>query len=83
MSVALKAVAWARRFSQTVKRLTGFQSTGESWLASFQSTGESQLACFQSTGEFLNFYKCATRRYLGVATFYSIICIQFMCEVEQ
>ena len=31
MSVALKAVAWAWRFTQTEKRLPGVQSTGESF----------------------------------------------------
>ena len=51
MSVALKAVAWAWKFTQTVKRLAGFHGTSklqlpvplepsESWLPSVQSTGK-------------------------------------------
>jgi len=51
MSVALKAVARAWRFTQTEKRLTGFQGTGELLLPGVQSTGELRLPSFQSTGE--------------------------------
>jgi len=51
MSVALKAVAWAWRFTQTVKTLDGFQGTGESRLPSPLEPGESWLPGVQSTGE--------------------------------
>ena len=51
MSVALKAVAWARRFTKTVKRLPGTLETGESQLPGTLDTGESQLPGVQSTGE--------------------------------
>ena len=49
MSVALNAVAWAWRFTQTVKRLAGFQGTGESRLPSPLEPGESWLPSVQST----------------------------------
>ena len=59
MSVALKAVAWAWRLTQTVKQLAGFQGTGklrlpgplepgESWLPGVQSTGESFYCLFDN-----------------------------------
>ena len=51
MSVALKAVAWAWRFTQTVKQLASFQGTGESRLPGPLEPGESQLPSVQSTGE--------------------------------
>ena len=52
MSVDLKAVALAWRFTQTVKQLPGFQGTGELRLAvGTMETGESQLAGTLETGE--------------------------------
>ena len=51
MPVALKAVAWAWRFTQTVKRLTGTLETGELQLPGTLDTGESRLPGVQSTGE--------------------------------
>ena len=47
MSVALKAVAWAWRFTQTVKWLPGTLETGESQLPGTLDTGESQLPGIQ------------------------------------
>ena len=49
MTVALKAVAWALRFTQTKKRLAGFQGTGELWLPGPLEPGELQLPGVQST----------------------------------
>ena len=40
MSVALMAESWAWRFTQTVKRLTSFQSTGELQLSGTVETGK-------------------------------------------
>jgi len=54
MSVALKAVAWAWRFTQTVKRLPSFQGTGELRLPGPLEPGESRLPGVQSTGEWFN-----------------------------
>jgi hypothetical protein len=51
MSVALKAVAWAWRFTQTVKRLPGTLEIGELQLPGTLDTGESRLPGVQSTGE--------------------------------
>ena len=51
MTVALKAVAWAWRFTQTVKQLPGTLETGESQLPGTLDTGESRLPAVQSTGE--------------------------------
>jgi len=54
MSVALKAVAWAWRFTQTVKWLASFQGTGELRLPGHLVPGKSQLPSVQSTGELFN-----------------------------
>jgi len=51
MSVALKAVAWAWRFTQTAKRLTGFQGTRKSQLPGPLEPGTLQLPRVQSTGK--------------------------------
>ena len=51
MSVAYKAVAWAWRFTQTGKQLTGFQGTGKSRLPGPLEPDKSQLPSVQSTGE--------------------------------
>jgi len=51
MSVALKAVALAWRFPQTVKWLASFQGTGELRLAGTLETGKSQLPGTLETGE--------------------------------
>jgi len=48
MSVALKAEILAWRFTQTVKRLAGFQGTGESQLPGPLEPGESRLPGVQS-----------------------------------
>ena len=74
MSDALKAVAWAWRFTQTVKRLAGFQGTGEwrllghlepgeLWLPGVQSTGEFWLPGFQSTGELFQKYNNSIKKH--------------------
>ena len=51
MRVALKAVAWAWRFTQTVKQLAGFQGTGQLRLLGPLEPGESWLPGIQSTGK--------------------------------
>jgi len=51
MSAALKAEAWAWRFTQTVKWLAGFQDTSESRLPGPLEPGELWLPSVQSTGE--------------------------------
>ena len=51
MTVAVKAVGWAWRFTQTVKRLAGFQGTGESRLPGPLEPDESWLPGVQSTGK--------------------------------
>ena len=51
MSVALRAVAWAWRFKQSVKWLTSFQGTWELWLPGPLEPGELQLPGVQSTKE--------------------------------
>ena len=56
MSVALKAVAWAWRFTQTEKQLAGFQGTGESRLPGPLEPGELQLPGVQSTGKSFKFF---------------------------
>jgi len=63
MSFALKAVALAWRFTQTVKRLTSFQGTSKSQLAGTLETSESLHPGTLETGKFLDFYKFATRRF--------------------
>ena len=55
MSVALKAVAWAGRFTQTVKQLPGTLETRELQLPGTLDTRESRLPGVQSTGELLPF----------------------------
>ena len=51
MSVTLKAVAWAWRFTTTVKRLAGFQGTGKLWLPGPLEPRESRLPRVQCTGK--------------------------------
>jgi len=65
MSVTLKAVTWAWRFTQTVKWLAGFQSNGELWLGGTLETGKSQFPGTLKMGEFFYFRKCATPWYFG------------------
>ena len=47
MSVALKAVAWAWRFTQTVKRLPGTLETGELQLPGTLDTGDSPVSKYR------------------------------------
>jgi len=62
MSFALKAVAWAWRFTQTVKRLDGFQGTRESRLLGPLEPGKLELPGVQSTSE--SFYSLYDKNFV-------------------
>ena len=77
MSVALKAVAWAWRFTQTVKKLPGTLETGELWLPTVQSNGESLYCLYAKIFVLILICELSIWKFCDLHTLWPKICDNF------